>query len=184
MAPTPEKAACRCSNGFTLVELLVIIAILAITSAIAAPNLLVWRENTQLSAAARDLFGHLQSARLTAIQRNTYCSISFNITVDSKNYDYAVYTDPGEDISYTAGTDTVIHRVSWSSDYGSTVLNTGQGGGDGLSLSNPNDGLAFGPDGLPKKNGGALGGGTIYLKNDHNRNVNVVIATTGSIRIE
>ena len=80
-----------------------------------------------------------------------------------------------------AGEELVTSKT-WS-DYGSTKFDTSQGGGDGLTFSNPNNGVAFAPDGLPKNNLGGFGAGTAFLTNDRNRKTSVVVSSAGNLRI-
>ena len=164
-------------NGFTLVELMVTIAIIAIISVIAIPNIVVWRENAELSRATRDLLSDFQLAKIQAVERNTYCSITFSQAPGG----YTVYLDPNQNLVYDTG-ESVVTGKTWS-DYGSTKFDTAQGGGDGLTFSNPNNGIAFAPDGLPKNNLGGFGAGTVFLTNDRNRKTSVVVSSAGNLRI-
>jgi len=58
------------SPGFTVVELLVAVAIIALASAMAVPNFINWLPDYRLRSAAGDLFSNFQKAKLTAIKRN------------------------------------------------------------------------------------------------------------------
>ena len=58
------------------------------------------------------------------------------------------------------------------------------GDGDGLTFANPAFGIVFASDGLPHKDGGGLGFGTVFLTNQSNaRKSRVTISTAGNIRI-
>ena len=57
-------------RGFSLIELIVAVAIMAILSAIAYPAFSTWRESAQYREAARNIVSHLRDARATAISRS------------------------------------------------------------------------------------------------------------------
>ena len=65
----------RDQQGFSLIELIVIIGIIAILVVVAIPNFTEWRNNQNLKAAAREAFSSFQFARLEAARRDTPVSI-------------------------------------------------------------------------------------------------------------
>lgn len=70
---TPNKA-----TGFTLIELMIGIAILAIALALGIPSLAEWIQNSQIRTAGESISAGLQAARNEAIRRNT--PIEFMLT--------------------------------------------------------------------------------------------------------
>ena len=65
----------RCARGFTIVELVVIMAIVAILATVAVIGIPEWRANMSLKATARDMVSHYQFARIEAAKRNATASI-------------------------------------------------------------------------------------------------------------
>ena len=62
-------------HGFSLIETLVVISIVAIAAGMTVPNLLSYRPKYELNRAANDLYSNLQWARLVAIRESTSCGI-------------------------------------------------------------------------------------------------------------
>lgn len=73
-------------------ELMTVIAIVAVMSAIVVPNLLSHRPDAKLKGAARELAGDIQSTRLAAIRANEPCRIVF----DAANNDYEIWDSQGD----------------------------------------------------------------------------------------
>lgn len=70
-----RRSAPRGSRGFTMVELLVTVALIAIVVALAYPSFVSVINNNRLAGATNDLIGDLQYARSEAIRRNTRVSV-------------------------------------------------------------------------------------------------------------
>ena len=73
--PSPPRkgghaGACRRAVGFTLVEMSVTLAVLALMVAIGLPSMREFRARQQASATANLLVSHFASARMTAISHN------------------------------------------------------------------------------------------------------------------
>jgi type IV fimbrial biogenesis protein FimT len=69
------------NNGFTLLEVMIVIAIFGLIATIGYPTLSKWIPNYELKAAARILHANLQKARIHAVKENT--NVEFNFTADN-----------------------------------------------------------------------------------------------------
>lgn len=65
-------------SGFSLIELMVVLAVLGIVAALAAPALMSMAPNMALKSAGRDLYTFLQSAKVLAIRNNTTVTVRFD----------------------------------------------------------------------------------------------------------
>ena len=63
-------------HGFTLVEMMIVIGIVAILAAIAAPNMGAMVRKQRIKTAAFDVFASLTFARSEAIKRNTTVTVT------------------------------------------------------------------------------------------------------------
>ncbi|MBK7563538.1 MAG: GspH/FimT family pseudopilin [Propionivibrio sp.] len=73
MSPTRKTR----SSGFSLIELLIGIALVAITLMLAMPSFRTWIQNTHIRNAAESTVNGMQRARAEAVVRNTNVSFSF-----------------------------------------------------------------------------------------------------------
>jgi len=66
------------ASGFTAMELLVAIAVVAVVLAVAIPSFMSWLPTLRLSSAARQVATDLQVARMKAISQNTSNTVTFS----------------------------------------------------------------------------------------------------------
>jgi prepilin-type N-terminal cleavage/methylation domain-containing protein len=59
-------------RGITLLELVVVMAIVAIGAAFVAPNIGAWIPNYRLKSATRDIVSTLRTAQLKAVSNNIF----------------------------------------------------------------------------------------------------------------
>lgn len=61
----------RRPSGFSIIEVMVVVAIVGILIAAAVPSFTVWIQNTQIRTAGESIVNGLQTARNEAVRRNT-----------------------------------------------------------------------------------------------------------------
>ena len=161
----------RKDSGFTLLELMVAIAIVAIAASIAVPNMISWPAKHRMSGAAREIYSAMQYTRLMAVKEKMPVAINFNVATDT----FTVFTD---EVS-TNGTQ----------DAGETLLKTGTMPADVDMFSaffvGGNTFTGFDARGLPMQGGGGTLTGNVRLNNT-NQNLfrRVRLRVSGSPVIE
>ena len=80
------------SAGFSLIELLVVVAIISIMAAVAVPQIARYFRNYQMSSAVREVSGEIQAARNKAVMKNVNFGAVFYIR-SATTYRVAVEDD-------------------------------------------------------------------------------------------
>ena len=98
-----ETILMKKNSGFTLIELMVTIAIIAVVTAITIPNIISWLPNHRLGTASRDILSVLQQVRLRAVKDNAVAFIQFN--PGSNSYTVTLANTPAKSKNMPAGID-------------------------------------------------------------------------------
>lgn len=78
-------------RGFTLIEAMVVIAIIGITAAIIVPSIISYRQKASLRATAAGMLGIVRNAQVEAVKRNFNTVIRF----DAANRTVSMFVDDG-----------------------------------------------------------------------------------------
>ncbi len=183
-------------QGFSMVEIMVTLVVVAVISALAAPSLMLMAPNISLKAAARDLYSKLHEAKMLAIKENSPVSVRFSAAY--------YYTDRDSDGAYTASAVDTFTDVNGDGAYNigepySDVDGDGKYSGEiAINFDEYGYGISFGsgnatanwsgnpcnPTGVITFNSrGSSSSGSVYLQNKNNDvSYAVTVRTAGSIK--
>jgi type IV fimbrial biogenesis protein FimT len=95
----------RKSDGFTIIELMITILVLAVLISLGAPNLYQMIVNNRLTTEVNSLVAGLQYARSEALRRNTVVTIGASSTDWSSGWNVWIDTDADNAVD---GTETLL----------------------------------------------------------------------------
>ena len=152
-------------SGFTMTEVLIVIAIIGILAMAAIPGFSAWLPSYRLKSASQDLLSNFQLAKLTAVKQNKYCAVRFTAG------QYTVFVDKDKNRQYDTG-ESVLTTRRWEDykDVPAADVNP--------VFSDGQDNLCFRSNGLPINNG------TVTLKNTKGKTLSVVVSIAGNVKIQ
>ncbi len=165
-------------SGFTLLELMVVVVVLALLLAIAVPSFEATINNNRLAGASNELMASIQTARMEAVRRNARAAVCL-----SANAKDSAPTCSNADVN---GWITFLDvNKNGTFNAGDTLLRTGSVAGKVQVLGSPavDDGIIFRSDGFARTAGGGLFEGVVDMCIDTTHvaeNVRHVIVGAGS----
>ena len=172
-------------RAFSSIELMVVLVIMGIVTAVAIPTYSSWLPTSRVNGAARELFTELQLARMRAISENHNVAVTFDVS----NSAFSTYDDDDNDFA-AAGVETgefvktVRIRANFQGVGFGVLSSTGPGGeSPGTSVTFPGTPprVIFMPTGLVEAVGSA------YLVPSDGAGLNtqraVTVALTGRVKL-
>jgi type IV fimbrial biogenesis protein FimT len=162
-------------HGFTLIELIVTIAIAALLMMVAVPNFVQFQRNAQLSDAVTNFLAAANAARANAMKQglNTYMIPAVGTNWSSG---WMVYADADWDQVFDASEEVVLRHDALASDI--TITTVGVTGGPNSLV----DGyLMFNGSGYPRLKNGSFTNGRIELRNTA-RSRTIIFDSAGRVR--
>ena len=167
--------------GFTLIELMVTLAILAILMAVAAPSFTTFQRNSELTSITNSLVAAINSARGEAMKRGRYAMV---VPVDKENWSngWVAFVDMDRSQDYDSSTADILILARDAVPVYVTVSGNGSS-----SAAEPY--LMFDPVGYPKTKDGGFSSVSISIaRNDVSSDQidaetrQVIISRVGRIR--
>ena len=144
-------------RGFTLAELLTVMTVLGVLTAIAVPNYVAMQPGLQLNGAAREILGKLMWARSKAVEQNNQWVVTF-----PTNHTFQILDDKNNNGTADAGEST--QTIDINTDYPNVTISKS------------------GSDPTFNSRGTAGGSTTITITNTHGSKT-VTVSGTGNVKI-
>jgi prepilin-type N-terminal cleavage/methylation domain-containing protein len=150
------------NKGFTLIELMIVIAIFGILAGVMTPSFLTWRDRSKVKGDATELRATFESAKLRAIKHNCNAVVVFPDTTS-----YQAFVDTNENGVRDAGEEILLTRTLAP---GVTITTNTFTGND----------MAFNPRGMAN---GPNSTGRVIMTSTGGENYEVVVSSFGRVRM-
>lgn len=157
MSPKKEfkglKSFPKFQEGFTLIEMVVSMAVIGIVAAMAIPNFSKWKEKHEINGQAQKVYFDLMLARTTAIKNNNNVRVTFDTTAHT----YKIHDDTNSDGTEDSGENVKNAILENEVQF---AYNTGVKDTDG---NNVNSAVTFGTILIFDSKGQASSSGSVLL---------------------
>jgi prepilin-type N-terminal cleavage/methylation domain-containing protein len=145
------------NHGFTLLETMIVIAIIGILTGIAIPAFVKWLPNNRLKSAAQDIYSAMQLAKMEAVSSNSPTGKTVEFIEADNKYKRA----DGTVISFS---EAYSGSVWYGNGNATQKVDGGSFSGDFVTYSGPVDKVQFNSRGMTENTGNS-GNGFVYLTN-------------------
>ena len=170
-------------RGFTLIELMVTVALVAILAAVAVPGLTTFQRNAQLTSFSNTMLASINSARGEAMKRGRYAMVVPN---DGTNWSsgWVVFVDMNGTQAYEIASDLTLLTREAPPSYLDIAISAGGSAADSPTY------IMFDASGYAKTKGGSFGANTFEIKRNDvtgadqlKQTRRLKIASTGRVRV-
>lgn len=184
-------------KGFTLVEVMVVAALIGVMAMIAVPSIREWLPRQQLRSVKRDIVSQMQNGRMRAIGTGHNFYLDFDDNNDGAVAEgvYSCYLDTDDD-----GSDGEVNNGEGENEYLQSQA-TAPDTNAGIPVIRLPSHVSFGADaGVTSVGGGAMGDGvdfpgeraifrpngrgqlgTVYIHSDRNENFAITVNILGRV---
>ena len=179
----PIRRRHRLGAGFTLLELMIVLAILGILLTVGVPSLTDFLEKGRVKSAAESVSGALTSARLDAVQRNTNVYVQFD---GGATWCYGIATQSACDCTINDATNAsaCVLKATAATDCSATPDNCRLTRATSTQFPkvtmSTTDSDAYQANFDPTR--GTTGGGTATLTADSGYEIRVIVSPLGRVR--
>ncbi|WP_321530151.1 GspH/FimT family pseudopilin [uncultured Desulfuromonas sp.] len=164
-------------SGFTMLELVIVFTIIAVVTALIAPNFAEYSRNARLRSDAQSIYSLIYKAKMLAVKQHQEVQIFFDTA--STPQAIRLFSNPGSNGTWDNGGDDVaidIYTISSGNNFGHGTATSAIGASfDTDNVTFNDNAFTFNSRGL------SSGSGYGYIENSRGKTYAVGVLTTGFI---